>query len=182
MTRYAPVAPDTMTARQRRVFEAIAGGPRGSVGGPFTVLLHGPGIADHVQKLGAYIRFESPLPDRLRELAILVTARFWRAEYEWFAHAPIGREAGLSAALVEAIRTGGRPVFGSPEEEAVHAFCATLHAERSVDDATYDRVLALLGQENLTELVAICGYYTLIAMTLNAHRVPLPDGGRAFDD
>ena len=182
MPRYAPVPPESMTEAQARVRDAIAAGPRGSVHGPFTVLLHSPGAADRVQSLGAYIRFESPLPDRLRELAILVTARFWRAEYEWFAHEKLARAAGLPDAVIEAVRIGAPPPFDDPAEEAVHAFCAALHRDRGVDDAVHDRVLSLLGREALTDLVAVSGYYTLISMTLNVYGVPVPDGSRPFSD
>ncbi len=182
MSRHLPVTPESMTDAQKAVHDAIAGGPRGHVRGPFPVLLHSPSIADHVQKLGAYIRFESKLPDRLRELAVLVTSRFWRAEFEWFAHHKLAREAGISAAAIEAIRTGGRPSFEDPAEEAVYSFCTALHEDHQVDDRTYGRVQELLGQEVLTDLVAMSGYYTMLAMTLNAYQVPLPDGSRAFDD
>ena len=182
MSRYMPVRPESMTHAQKAVHDAIAGGPRGDVRGPFPVLLHSPQIADHVQKLGAYIRFESGLPDRLRELAILVTARFWRAEFEWFAHHGLARQAGISGAAIEAIRTGGRPRFEDPAEAAVYAFCTALHEDHRVADDVYARVQDLLGQEALTDLVAMSGYYTMLAMTLNVYQVPLPDGSRAFDD
>jgi len=182
MSRHIPVTPESMTDAQRAVHDAIAGGPRGHVRGPFPVLLHSPKIADHVQKLGGYIRYECGLPDRLRELAVLITSRFWRAEFEWFAHHNLAREAGISAEAIEAIRTGGRPQFSDPAEEAVYAFCTALHETHQVDDATYARVQEVLGQELLTDLVAMSGYYTMLAMTLNVYQVPLPDGKRAFDD
>ena len=182
MSRYLPVAPESMTDAQRAVHDAIAGGPRGDVRGPFPVLLHSPGVADRVQKLGAYIRFESRLPARLRELAVLVTSRFWRAEFEWFAHRELAREAGISSEAIETIRAGGRPRFEDPAERAVYAFCAALHEDHRVEDEIYGQVRELLGQEALTDLVAVSGYYTMLAMTLNVYRVPLPDGSRAFDD
>ncbi len=182
MSRHLPVAPESMTDAQKAVYAAIASGPRGHVRGPFPVLLHSPKIADHVQKLGAYIRFESGLPDRLRELAVLVTSRFWGAEFEWFAHHTLAREAGIPVEAIEAIRTGGRPRFEDPTDEAVYAFCAALHESHRVDDETYGRAQELLGQEVLTDLVAMSGYYTLLAMMLNVYQVPLPDGSRAFDD
>ncbi len=180
MQRYEPVTPETMNAAQKAVRDAIASGPRGDVFGPFPVLLHSPELADHVQKLGAFIRFGSSLPGKLREIAVLVTAKFWSAEFEWYAHATIARSEGVSAAVVEAIRTGGEPPFGDDAEEAVYRFCTALHETRDVDDETYRRVQSLLGQEALTDLIAVCGYYTLLAMTLNVYRVPTPDGSTTF--
>ena len=104
MSRHLPVTPDTMTAEQQAAYDAIADGPRGHVRGPFPVLLHSPKMADHVQKLGSYVRFDCRLPDRLRELAVLVAARFWGAEFERYAHKKIGIEAGLDPNIVESIR------------------------------------------------------------------------------
>ena len=180
MTRYEPVRPETMTDAQKAVHESIASGPRGDVSGPFPVLLHSPELADRVQKLGAFIRFGSSLPGNLREIAVLVTAKFWAAEFEWYAHAPIARDEGVSEEIVEAIRTGAVPAFDDEAEEAVYRFSAALHETHDVEDALYRRVQALLGQEALTDLIAVCGYYTLLAMTLNVYRVPTPDGSTAF--
>ena len=180
MMRYEPVRPETMTEAQKAVHDSIASGPRGSVFGPFPVLLHSPGLADNVQNLGAFLRFGSSLPGNLREIAVLVTARFWAAEFEWYAHAPIARDEGVADGIVEAIRTGAEPSFADEAEEAVYRFSVALHETRDVDDALYGRVRALLGQEALTDLIAVCGYYTLLAMTLNLYRVPTPDGSTAF--
>ena len=182
MPRHLPIAPESMTEDQKKVHDAIASGPRGHVRGPFPVLLHSPSMADHVQKLGAYIRFESKLPDALRELAVLVTSRFWRAEFEWFAHHNLAREAGVSSDAIEAIRTGRTPRFNDPAQQVVYEFCVALHETHQVDDQLYGRGQELLGQEVLTDLVAMSGYYTMLAMTLNVYEVPLPDGSRAFDD
>ena len=180
MTRYEPVRPETMTDAQKAVHDSIASGPRGSVFGPFPVLLHSPGLADQVQKLGAFLRFGSSLPGNLREIAVLVAAKFWAAEFEWYAHAPIAREEGVSEAVIEAIRGGAEPEFDDEAEEAVYRFSVALHGTHNVDDALYRRAQALLGQEALTDLIAVSGYYTLLAMTLNVYRVPTPDGSTAF--
>ncbi len=180
MTRYEPVDPETMSEAQKAVHDSIASGPRGAVFGPFPVLLHSAGLAEQVQKLGAFLRFGSTLPGNLREIAVLVTSRFWQAEFEWYAHAPIAREEGVSEAVIEAIRQGEEPAFADEAEAAVWRFTTTLHQIRFVDDATYRRAQAVLGQEALTDLIAVAGYYTLLAMTLNVYSVPTPDGSRAF--
>ena len=180
MTRYRPVRPETMNDAQKAVHESIASGPRGDVFGPFPVLLNSPGLADRVEKLGAFLRFGSTLPGNLREIAVLATSRFWAAEFEWYAHAPIARDEGVADGIVEAIRTGAEPAFEDAAEEAVYRFAVELHETRDVGDALYGRVQALLGQEALTDLIAVCGYYTMLAMTLNLYRVPTPDGSTAF--
>ena len=180
MTRYEPVRPETMTDAQKAVYDSIASGPRGDVFGPFPVLLHSPHLADHVQKLGAFLRFGSGLKGNLRELAVLATAKFWGAEFEWYAHVPIARGEGVSEAVIEAIREGAEPAFADEAEAAVYRFCVALHETHDVDDALYGRVQAALGQEALTDLIAVAGYYTLLAMTLNLYRVPTPDGSTAF--
>ena len=180
MTRYQPVDPETMSEAQKAAHDEIASGPRGAVFGPFTVLLHSPGLAGHVQKLGAYLRFGSPLPGNLREIAVLAAAKFWRAEFEWYAHAPIARDEGISEEAIEAIRSGAEPRFADEAEEAVWRFSVALHETHDVDDASWRRLRELLGQEALTDLIAVAGYYTLVAMMLNLYRVPTPDGSSAF--
>ena len=182
MSRNIPVSADSMTKEQQAVYDKIASGPRGHVRGPFPVLLHSPKMADHVQQLGSYIRFECRLPDRLRELAVLVTSRFWAAEFEWFAHQELALKAGIPEEAIEAIRTGRRPNFSDNKDEAVYVFCKALHEDHVVDDKTYQTVQELLGQEVLTDLIAMSGYYTLLAMILNVYEVPLPDGSRVFDE
>ena len=182
MSRHIPVAPEDATPAQRAVHDAIKDGPRGHVRGPFPVLLHSPGMADQVQKLGSYIRFESKMPSKLRELAVLATARFWHAEFEWFAHAPLAEKEGIPAAAIETIRTGGQPRFSAPDEQTVYDFMCELHENHNVTDETYKRAQEILGQEVVTDLIGMAGYYTLLAMTLNVYEVPLPDGTKPFPD
>lgn len=169
--------PAAMTAAQKAVHDAIAGS-RGQVYGPFPPLLHSPELADRVQALGAYLRFRTCLGPRLSELAILVTARSCKADFEWFAHETFAREAGHGADVIEPIRQGRRPDFADPREAAVHDFALALNQTRTVDDATYGRVLELFGPVGAVELTALVGYYNLIAMTLNAHGIGTPDGSR----
>jgi len=109
--RYPELRPDQMTEAQKRVYQSIAGGPRGGVRGPFNALLRSPELADRVQKVGEYLRFSSSLPPRLNELAILVNARFWDSKYEWYAHRPLAEKAGLAAAIADSIGAGGRAPY-----------------------------------------------------------------------
>lgn len=176
MARLPELDPSALSEEQQRVHDAIASGPRGSARGPFAVWLRNPELADRIQQVGEYLRFHANLPDRLRELAILATARFFTAQFEWFAHRPIAEKSGLSPAIIEAIARREVPRFTDPDEELVYAVATTLHRVHELDDALYDRALARLGEARLVELVAVVGYYSLVALSLNAFRVDVPDG------
>jgi 4-carboxymuconolactone decarboxylase len=176
MSRLATIDPETMTAAQKEAHDGIAAGPRGSVRGPFAALLHNPGVADAVQRMGAALRFEGTLPDNLREIAILVTGRFWTAQYEWWAHARIALEVGVDEAIVNAMAQRRRPSFIKSDEAAVYEFCTELHEKHTVSDENYAWVTEQLGEAGAVELIALCGYYTIISMTLNVAQTDLPDG------
>jgi 4-carboxymuconolactone decarboxylase len=176
MPRVPDLVPEALDSEQRRVHDAIASGPRGGVRGPLRVWLQSAALADRAQALGAFCRFGTSLPPRLSELAILVTAEWWRAPFEWHAHAPAAVEAGLDPNAVEAIRAGRTPVLQREDEAAVYAFARELIEARRVSDATYQRAAAALGVKALVELVGILGYYALISMTIKAFEVPLPTG------
>ncbi len=176
MPRLPELDPATLSPEGRRVHDAIVAGPRGLVQGPLRVWLTSPALADKAQALGAFCRYGTSLPARLSELAILVTGAHWKAGFEWHVHAPIGIEAGLSPDAVEAIRTGGAPLFEKPDEAAVHAFAHELVTTRRVSQPTYDKAVTALGIQAVVELVGVLGYYGLISMTINAFEVPLPEG------
>src|SRR5437868_1439790 len=108
--RFKLLAQEEMTEAQRNVYQAIAGGPRAGVRGPFNALLRSPELADRAQKMGEYVRFHSSLPPRLSELAILITARYWSAQYEWYAHALLAAKAGMAPEVIEDLRNGRRPL------------------------------------------------------------------------
>ena len=181
MSRLPDLRYGDMTADQRRVHDEIAAGPRGTVVGPLRVWLHSPELADRAQKLGAYARFHSALPPALSELAILVSARQWRAAFEWASHVGPARAAGIPEAAIEAIRTGAEPALDNAKSRAVYAVARELHETRALADATYADAEAALGHQGLVDLVGILGYYTLVSMTLNAFAVPTPDGSRPFE-
>lgn len=174
--RIKDIAPEDMNAEQRRIADEIAAGPRGKVQGPLKVWLNSPALADKAQRLGQFCRYETSLPTQLSELAILVTGRFWGAEFEWYAHKRIGLDAGLDPDLVEAIRLRKVPTFTSDAERIVYDFATQLHRDHRVGDATYAEAVAEFGDVGVVDLVGILGYYTLISMTLNTFHVPLPDG------
>jgi len=165
-----------MNAEQRQFHDNIMSGPRGSLGGPFQAWIHSPDFGDRAQKVGEYCRFNSVLEPRLSELAILITARKWTAQFEWFAHAPMALDGGLSADVIEAVRQNQAPSFGKADEAAVYQFCTELYRDSRVSDATYGEAKARLGEQGVVDLVGILGYYAMVSMTLNVFEIPLPDG------
>ncbi len=183
MARLPAIDPTEMTVAQRQVYDAILAGPRTAIGGPFMAWLRSPELADKAQELGAYCRYNTSLPPRLSELAILITARHWRANVEWAIHAPIAIEAGLNKDIAAAILVGERPSNMSEDETVVYDYANALIRDRRVGDALHDRAIAAFGEQGTVELVGILGYYSLVAMTLNAFQVPVPDGYSApFED
>jgi 4-carboxymuconolactone decarboxylase len=165
-----------MNAEQRRVYDAVVKGPRGVVRGPLRAALHRPELADKWQQMGELLRYRTSLAPRLSELAILITARHWDSQFEWHAHEPPAREAGLPEAVIESVRHGRRPAFTATDEAIIHDYASMLLTRHHVDDATYAEALALVGTVGIVELTALVGYYSMVAMTLNAHEIPLPEG------
>jgi len=131
---------------------------------------------EHAQALGAYARFNSSLPPRLSELAICVTGAFWKANFEWYAHAPMAINAGIDPAAIEAIRTGGTPKLEKSDEQAVYDFAREIVQTKRVSSATFERAKKELGLTSVIDLVGIIGYYSLVSVTLNAFEIPLPEG------
>jgi 4-carboxymuconolactone decarboxylase len=174
--RFADLAPEAMTEAQKKVYDAIAGGPRGGVRGPFNPLLRSPELANRVQAMGEYLRFNSSLPPRLNELAILITARYWSAQYEWHAHHPLAIKGGLDPKITEQLARGVRPEGMKPDEAAVYDFCKELHEQKSVSDAVYKAALEQFGERGIIDLIGVSGYYSLVSMVLNVDRTPLPAG------
>ena len=163
-----------MTAEQREVAAEITAGPRGEVRGPFIALIHNPELARRVQKLGEHLRWEGKLPPRLKELAVLVTARRWTCQHEWVMHSKLALEGGLTPEVVEAIRQGKEPAGMSEEEKAVYTFCREAHATGRVAEEAFLSIKNRFGLDGALELLALNGYYTLMAMVLNTAGLPLP--------
>jgi 4-carboxymuconolactone decarboxylase len=176
MSRLPELTPENMNAEQKRVYDDIASGPRGGVRGPFMALLHSPTLADCVQRLGAFVRYDCSVPQKLRELAILITARHWMAPYEWHAHEPHARKAGLDDGIIEAVRAGKRPPFTEPAEAAVYDFVTELYETHRVSDENYAAVVAVLGPQGVVDLTGLLGHYGVISMTIKVFEVPLPEG------
>jgi 4-carboxymuconolactone decarboxylase len=176
MTRTPYLKPDEMSAEQRRVYDDIVRTRGTWLNGPYAPLLQSPELADKAQALGELVRYRTVLPPKLNELAILCTARHWDSPFEWYQHERIARQAGLAAEVCQAIAHFERPLFNDDDEQVIHAFATELLTHHRVCDATYGRATQRFGTRAVVELVAVIGYYSLIAMTLNAHEVPLPAG------
>jgi 4-carboxymuconolactone decarboxylase len=177
--RLPPIPEARQSDAQRRVAAALIAGPRGRLSGPFIALLRSPELFERTQRLGEYLRFQSIVPQRLRELAILSTARHWHQNYEWQAHAPIAERLGISRRLIDALATEAVPEGLESDEAIVLSFCAELYQNRAVSDTVYLQALSLLGEDGVVELCGICGYYALLAMVLNVARTGLPPGAPA---
>lgn len=176
MPRIPLPTPDTLTPEQKAVHDRVVAGPRGQLRGPLRAALYNPELADRWQAFGELLRYRTTLPPRLSELAILVTAQACRSPFEWYAHRPEGEKAGLDAPLLDALQRGEEPAGMAEDDALVWRFAHELNQLRSVTDATYAAALAHFGARAVVELTALVGYYTMVAMTLNAHEIPLPEG------
>ena len=177
--RFPELRREQMTEAQKRVYDSLAGGPRRGVRGPFGALLQSPELADRVRELSDYLRFRTSLPARLNEFAILITARFWGAKFEWFAHRPLALKGELPESIANDLAQNKRPANMKPDEELVYDFCTTLHRQHFVDDALFKRAVAMLGEQKVVDLIAVSGYYTLVSMVLNVAEIPLPPGEKS---
>jgi 4-carboxymuconolactone decarboxylase len=179
MPRFPQLTMAQLGPEQVRVAEAILKVSSGGLGGPYNFLLRSPVLAGRVLELADYLRFNTSVPRRLNELAILIQARLWTAQYEWWAHYPLALKAGLDPAIADDLRLGRRPRAMQPDEAAVYDFCVELSTRRRVADATFTHAKALLGEQQVVDLVALSGFYTLASMVLNVAEAPIPDGGAA---
>jgi 4-carboxymuconolactone decarboxylase len=171
--RMLPIPTDRMTEAQKKAaaeFEAA----RGTISGPWAVILRSPEMINRARSLSDYLRFNSSLPPRLSEFVILITAREWTQQYEWNAHHPLAVKGGLNPEIAKAVADGRRPEKMADDEAALYDFCIELNRHRGVSDATYARALAKFGEQGLVDAIGLSGWYTLVAMVLNTARTPLP--------
>ncbi len=172
--RLGPIAFADMSAAQQVAAQAVIDGPRGALYGPFVPLIRSPELMAAAQRMGEYLRYRSAIGTRLTELAILVTARHWSQQVEWAIHAPIARDYGIAPETIAAIAARQRPPALLADEALVYAFCVQLHQRQRVDDATYAAALAAFGEQGVVDLMGINGYYTLLAMVMNAAQTAVP--------
>lgn len=181
MPRYQELSEDRMDDAQRRVFNDCKAGPRGAVPPPVHVWLRSPDLADNAHKLGAHVRFGTQFTPRQTEIAILMTARYWTAQFEWAAHVRLAREAGLPQEVIDAIAERRPPSFSDPDEQLVYDFCRDYYDDHRVDDSTYERVVARFGDKGIVDLAGLIGYYSFVSVTLNVFEVPTPPGAKLLE-
>ncbi|HSV53467.1 MAG TPA: carboxymuconolactone decarboxylase family protein [Burkholderiaceae bacterium] len=176
MPRISLPTPETMTPEQRAVYDRIVSGPRGKIQGPLRAALHNPELADKWQALGGLLRYRTGLSARHSEIAILVTGRACNSPFEWYAHRLEAEKAGVEPHVIEALLAQREPDGIGAEDLVVYRYADELNRDRSVSDTTYRQALACFGERVVVELTALIGYYTMVAMTLNCHEIPLPEG------
>jgi len=172
--RLGPIPFERLSAAQQVAAQAVIDGPRGALYGPFVPLIRSPELMEAAQRMGEYLRYRSAIGTRLSELAILVTARQWNQQVEWAIHEPIARRAGIADEIVAAIAGRRRPEGMTEDEAVVHDFCIELHQQKQVGDAVYAAALQRFGEQGVVDLMGLNGYYTFLAMVMNAARTAVP--------
>jgi 4-carboxymuconolactone decarboxylase len=172
--RMPPIPADKLTPAQKKAAELLAATPRGAAGagGPFVPLLRSPELMNRLQAVGDYLRFNNSVPQKLVEMAIIMTARQSTQQYEWNAHYPLALKAGLPQDTANAIAAGRRPDSLAADEELVYNFVAELLQNKSVSDPTYARMLAKFGEQGVVDTAGLVGYYSTLAMIMNVARSP----------
>ena len=174
MPRYQPLDETQLNPEQRRVWDACKAGPRGAVPPPVHVWLKSPGLADHAHQLGAHVRFGTDFTPKQTEIAILMTARYWTAQFEWAAHVRLALKAGLSQEQIDAIAERRPPRFSDADDQLVYDFCRDYYTDHRVSADTYERVVGRWGDKGIVDLAGLIGYYSFVSVTLNTFEVPTP--------
>ena len=183
MGRLTELTPETMTPAQRRVWDDVVGGQRTAAFGLHNAWLRSPELAEQLIGNGLFFREGLTLPPRLRELAILIMVRRSNCAYAWKRHESLALDAGVEPGILDALAADARPEFANPDDEIVYDVCDKLDRSRTLDDDLYQQAVDRLGEQALTELIAVAGYYVMVAMTLNAFAVRLAPGDPApFSD
>lgn len=168
-----------MSPVQLAMAESVMAGKRGSLQGPYNVLMRSPELGHLAQQFGEHTRFNSSLPLALNELAILMVARFWTSQFVWFAHKRMALDAGLDTALIDDVASGRAPTHLNTlasEVAAVYGFCHELLQIKQVSDSTYVALVTHFGERGVVDLMGTMSYYTLVSMALNVDQYPLPEG------
>jgi 4-carboxymuconolactone decarboxylase len=170
--RLAKLTDDQLTPRQKELAGRIAG-KRGQVRGPFLVWLHSPELCDRVESLGAYVRFDCSLSEKLREFSILIAARFWDAQHSWNAHVDKAIAAGMNAETLQAIAERREPTFCAQDEQVFYQFCTEVLQEHFVSDSTFASALEMFGSNGVVDIIGCLGNFSMLAMCLNTFQVDL---------
>jgi 4-carboxymuconolactone decarboxylase len=168
--------PETMNAEQKQIHDEAIAGKRGSAPLPMMAWLYSPEMARHGARLGAFLRFDTIFPAKLSEIAILVTARHWTAHYEWFAHKKLALKGGLDPKIIDDVRDRRTPQFDDPKAKMIYDVAKSLHEGHGLTDSLYAEAVKVLSERGVVEVVGLCGYYTMVSMTLNTFELELPEG------
>jgi len=174
--RFPQITLDDLDPQARKLGEEILAISSVGLAGPYNPMLRSPVMADRMKRLLDYLRFNSSLPLRLNEFAILIQARLWTSQVEWYAHHPLALKAGLRAEIAADLKARKRPANMAEDEAVVYDFCMELCERRAVSDALFARARAVLGEQQLIDLVAVTGTYVTIAMLLNVAQAGVPAG------
>jgi 4-carboxymuconolactone decarboxylase len=176
--RLPTIPPSNYTEEQRKAAEEFMLARKVPVFGPFEPLMYSPQVMNLSRAMGDYLRYNSAIGSTLSELVILVTAREWSQDYEWYVHYPIALKAGIKREIADAIAEGRRPKGMNDDEEIVYEFSMELQRNKAVSDPTYERAEKRFGRKGVVDLTGISGYYALLAMQLNAAKYQIPNDGK----
>jgi 4-carboxymuconolactone decarboxylase len=179
-TRMPEVPADQYTEAQQKAAQEFLATRKTPVFGPFVPLIRSPELMLRAKEMGDYLRFKNAIGQKLSEFVILIMAREWTQDYEWYVHHPLALKAGLKPEVAEAVFEGRRPDGMAADEEIIYDFVTELNRTKRVSDVTYGRAVKQVGMQGVIDIIGLQGYYTLIAMTLNVSRFELPADGRRF--
>lgn len=174
--RMPPIPADKWTDAQKKAAEEITSGPRKELVGPFIPLLRSPEFMSRLQQVGEYLRFNTKLGSNISEFIILLIARQWTQQFEWYSHESLALKAGIKPETIKAIAEVRRPSELTPDEEMVYDFVTELRLRQSVSDPVYSKIVNRFGEQGVIDITGLCGYYTLLGMLMNTARTPLPPG------
>src|SRR6185437_6924429 len=170
------LSPGEMSAEQKQTYDEAIAGKRGRPPAPMMAWLNSPEMARHATRLGAVLRFDSIFPAKLSEIAILVTARHWNSHYEWCAHRRLALKGGMDPKIIDAIRDRRTPRFDEPRAQMIYDVARSLHEAHGPSQPLYEEAVNVLTLRGVVEIIGLCGYYTMVSMTLNTFEFGLPDG------
>jgi 4-carboxymuconolactone decarboxylase len=172
MNRILEIPPDKLTPEQTRIFDQLTAG-RGRILGPYKIWIHSPPVASGMEQIGTFLNKRSSLSKRELEIAILIIAQHWQADYVRQAHIREGKAAGLTAEAITAILAGGEPALADAHERAVHRYAKALVSGAKLSDADFAEIEAALGRDGIAEVLVLLGYYTSVALAMKVHEVPI---------
>ena len=170
------LSPGEMNADQKQTYDESIAGKRGAPPPPMMAWLNSPEMARHATRLGGVLRFDTMFPAKLSEIAILVTARHWTSHYEWYAHKRLALKGGMDPKIIDDIRDRRTPRFDDPKAQMIYDVSKSLHEGHGVSKALYDEAVKVLTERGMVEIIGLCGYYTMVSMTLNTFEFELPEG------